>query len=63
MLGCSYITRALLDVLIYQIDDLNQLISTQEKSSIIRCADWRPETITVGMPVPGRVLAPTKSRL
>ena len=29
-------------------------------SSIILCAANRPDTIAVGIPVPGRVLAPTK---
>ena len=31
--------------------------------SRIRCAAWRPDTMAVGMPVPGRVLAPVKYRL
>ena len=32
----------------------------QAISSIIRCAVRRPETMAVGRPVPGRVLAPVK---
>jgi len=36
------------------------MVSPYESSAAIRVAANRPETMAIGMPVPGCVLAPTK---